>query len=149
MIVHHLYCVRISAAPLNHFKIYGAMFLGQYRPAIAAAEEMIATLHEELLTVRSPPMADWLEGFVSMKQHVLIRFGKWREIVKQALPDNRELFCVTTAMMRYAMSVAHGSETWKRRSARPPGSKRRCARCRRAATCPTTGVSTSSRSRAR
>ena len=27
-----------------HFKIYGAMFLGQYRPALAAAEEMIATL---------------------------------------------------------------------------------------------------------
>ena len=92
-----------------HFKIYGAMFLGQFHPAIAAAEEMIATLPEELLTVRSPPMADWLEGFVSMKQHVLIRFGKWQEIVAQSLPENPELFCVTTAMMRYAMSVAHGA----------------------------------------
>ena len=89
-----------------HFKIYGAMFLGQYRPALAAAEEMIATLPEDLLTVASPPMADWLEGFVPMKQHVLIRFGKWREIVEQELPGNRELFCVTTAMMRYARAVA-------------------------------------------
>ena len=92
-----------------HFKIYGAMFLGQYRPAIAAAEEMISTLPEELLMVQSPPMADWLEGFISMKQHVLIRFGKWREIIEQALPENRELLCVTTAMMRYAMSVAYGA----------------------------------------
>ena len=92
-----------------HFKIYGAMFLGQYRPAIDAAEEMISTLPEELLTVRSPPMADWLEGFVSMKQHVLVRFGRWKTIVEQTLPDNPELFCVTTAMMRYAMSVAHGA----------------------------------------
>ena len=92
-----------------HFKIYGAMFLGQYRPAIETAEEMVSTLPEEVLTVRSPPMADWLEGFVSMKQHVLVRFGKWSEIVEQALPDSRELFCVTTAMMRYAMSVAHGA----------------------------------------
>ena len=90
-----------------HFKIYGAMFLGQYRPALDAAEEMIATLPEELLTVASPPMADWLEGFVPMKQHVLIRFGKWREIVGQELPGNHELFCVTTAMMRYARAVAH------------------------------------------
>ena len=90
-----------------HFKIYGAMFLGQYGPALAAAEEMIATLPEDLLTVASPPMADWLEGFVPMKQHVLIRFGKWREIVGQELPGNRELFCVTTAMMRYARAVAH------------------------------------------
>ena len=92
-----------------HFKIYGAMFLGRYRPAIEAAEEMVSTLPAELLEVQSPPMADWLEGFVSMKQHVLVRFGRWREIVEQALPENRELFCVTTAMMRYAMSVAHGT----------------------------------------
>ena len=92
-----------------HFKIYGAMFLGRFRPAIAAAEEMITTLPEELLTVESPPMADWLEGFVPMKQHVLVRFGRWREIVEQSLPENRDLFCVTTAMMRYAMSVAHGA----------------------------------------
>ena len=90
-----------------HFKIYGAMFLGQYRPALAAADEMIATLPEDLLTVESPPMADWLEGFVPMKQHVLIRFGKWREILGQKLPGNPELFCVTTAMMRYAKAVAH------------------------------------------
>ena len=54
-------------------------------------------------------MADWLEGFVSMKQHVLVRFGRWKTIVDQTLPDNPELFCVTTAMMRYAMSVAHGA----------------------------------------
>ena len=90
-----------------HFKIYGAMFLGQFRPALAAAEEMIATLPEEILTLTSPPMADWLESFVSMKQHVLIRFGKWNAIVAEELPENRDLFCVTTAMMRYAKAVAH------------------------------------------
>ena len=90
-----------------HFKIYGAMFLGQYRPALAAAEEMIETLPENLLTVSSPPMADWLEGFVPMKQHVLVRFGRWEEIVAQELPRDRELFSVTTAMMRYAKAVAH------------------------------------------
>ena len=89
-----------------HFKIYGAMFLGRYGPALAAAEEMVETLPEELLTLSSPPMADWLEGFVPMKQHVLIRFGKWKEIVSQELPRNRELFSVTTAMMRYAKAVA-------------------------------------------
>ncbi len=89
-----------------HFRIYGAMFLGQYRPALAAAEEMSATLTEELLSLASPPMADWLEGFVSMKQHVLIRFGKWNAIVAEELPENRDLFCVTTAMTRYAKAVA-------------------------------------------
>jgi tetratricopeptide (TPR) repeat protein len=92
-----------------HFKIYGAMFLGQYRPAIETTEEMISTLTADLLRVQSPPMADWLEGFVSIKQHVLIRFGKWDEIIAQKLPFDQELFCVTTAMMHYAMAVAYSS----------------------------------------
>ena len=93
----------------HHFKIYGAMFLGQYRPAREAAEEMIATLPKELLMRGSPPMADWLEGYVPMKQHVLIRFGKWRDIIEQPLPEDPELFCVTTAMMHYAKTVAHAA----------------------------------------
>ena len=93
-----------------HFKVYGAMFLGQYRPAIEAAEEMISsTLTAELLTVESPPMANWLEGFVSIKQHVLIRFGRWEEIIAQELPEDQELYCVTTAIIRYAKAVALAS----------------------------------------
>ncbi|PKB82016.1 MAG: hypothetical protein BZY88_05380 [SAR202 cluster bacterium Io17-Chloro-G9] len=93
-----------------HFKVYGAMFLGQYRSAIQAAEEMISsTLTAEVLKVQSPPMADWLEGFVSIKQHVLIRFGRWEEIVAQELPEDQELYCVTTAMIHYAKAVALAS----------------------------------------
>jgi tetratricopeptide (TPR) repeat protein len=85
------------------------MFLGQCQPALEAADEMTANLPEELLKVDSPPMADWLEGFVSMKLHVLIRFGKWREIIEAPLPENRELFCVTTAMLHYAKAVAQAT----------------------------------------
>ena len=85
-----------------HFKIYGAMFLGQPGPALATADELIATLPPETLT----PLADWLESFVPMKQHVLIRFGLWREILAQPLPEDQALYCVTTALMRYARTVA-------------------------------------------
>jgi tetratricopeptide (TPR) repeat protein len=92
-----------------HFKLYGAMFLGQLGPALEAAEEMIANLPEELLQVESPPMADWLEGFVPMKMHVLVRFGRWQDIVDEPLPENGELFCVTTAMNHYAKAVAHST----------------------------------------
>ena len=105
-----------QAGPLNfysayrchnyHFKIYGAMFLGQFTPSIEAAEEMIETLPRDLLETGSPPMADWLEGFVPIKQHVLIRFGKWAQILGQELPEDQTLFCVTAAMMRYARTVA-------------------------------------------
>jgi len=94
-----------------HFQIYGAMFLGQYQPALEAAEELIATTPEEVLRMTSPPMGDWLEGYIPMKQHVLVRFGKWREIVEQELPEDPELYCVTTAMIHYAKTVAHSALT--------------------------------------
>ena len=52
-------------------------------------------------------MADWVEGFVPMRLHVLIRFGLWREIIDEPLPADPELYCTTTAMMHYAKGVAH------------------------------------------
>lgn len=93
----------------HHFAIYGAMFLGQYGPAIAAAQELIDTTPEELLRIPSPPMADFIEGYIPMKQHVLVRFGKWQEIIDQQLPEDRSLYCSTTAMMLYAKGVAHST----------------------------------------
>lgn len=89
-----------------HFKVYSAMFLGQCRTAIETADELMEALPKDLLEIKSPPMADWLEGFVSVKQHVLIRFGKWTEIIAQGLPEDANLFCVTAAMIRYAKAVA-------------------------------------------
>jgi tetratricopeptide (TPR) repeat protein len=92
-----------------HFKLYAAMFLGQYRPALEAANGVIATIPEELLRVTKPPMADWLEGFVPMKMHVLVRFGNWQAILDEPLPADPELYCVTTAMIHYAKGVAHAA----------------------------------------
>lgn len=91
----------------HHFVIYAGMMLGQFQPAADAADELIKTLSADLLGIESPPMADWLEGFVGMKQHVLIRFGRWHEILKQEFPKDPELFCATTAVMRYAKTVAN------------------------------------------
>jgi tetratricopeptide (TPR) repeat protein len=89
-----------------HFKIYGAMFAGQQQAALQAADELRAALPEELLRVETPPMADWLEGFVPMRIHVLIRFGRWQDIIAEALPGDQALYCVTTAMTHYAKGVA-------------------------------------------
>jgi len=92
-----------------HFKLYSAMFLGQYRPAIAAANELAATIPEELLRVTTPPMADWLEGFAAMKVHALVRFGRWQEILSEPLPGDTELYSVTTAMLHYAKGLAYAA----------------------------------------
>ena len=88
-----------------HFKIYGAMFLGQRQVAIDTADELSASLTREVLE----PMADWLEAFCPMKQHVLIRFGMWDEIKAQALPDDPNLYAMTTALIHYSKTVAYAA----------------------------------------
>jgi len=92
-----------------HLKIYAAMFLGQYRAALGAAEELQATTPEALLNISEPAMADWMEGYMGMKAHVLIRFGKWREIIETPMPDDQELYCVTAVFWRYAKGVAYAA----------------------------------------
>ncbi|MFK7943410.1 MAG: hypothetical protein AB8B85_10935 [Paracoccaceae bacterium] len=92
-----------------HFAIYGAMFQGQFAPALESAEELIASVPEAVLRVESPPMADFLEGYLAMKQHVLVRFGKWQEIVDQDLPADSNLYAATTAMMLNSKGVAHSA----------------------------------------
>ena len=90
----------------HHFRIYGAMFAGRRRVALQAADALAAALPSELLRVEAPPMADWLESFVGMRLHVLVRFGMWDELVAAPLPDDPELYSVTTALSRYAKVVA-------------------------------------------
>lgn len=89
-----------------HFKLYGAMFIGQSEVALRTADEVVETIPLELLQMEAPPMADWLEGFMAVKMHVLIRFGRWQEIIDAPLPDDPELFCTTTALYHYAKGVA-------------------------------------------
>jgi tetratricopeptide (TPR) repeat protein len=44
-----------------------------------------------------------------MRTHVMVRFGRWQEIIEEPLPDDPALFPVSTAMDHYAKGVAHAS----------------------------------------
>lgn len=89
-----------------HFVVYSAMFEGTSQIALAAADELAGQLTPELLAIESPPMADWLEAFVPLKIHVLVRFGRWDDLVGQPLPEDTDLYCTTTATIHYGRGVA-------------------------------------------
>lgn len=93
-----------------HSLIYAAMFAGKSQVAIEYTEMMEKSIPEELLRIESPPMADWLETFMSVMPHVLIRFGRWSEIIDLPLPKDQKLYCVTVAMIHYAKGVAYAAQ---------------------------------------
>lgn len=93
-----------------HLMMYACMFLGQFGPAIEAADQMCATLSKEVLSVPDrPQMAITMEGYYSMRMHVLVRFGRWQDIIDTPMPDDPALYCVSTAMHHYAKGVAHSA----------------------------------------
>jgi len=90
-----------------HFQMYGAFFSGQFEPAIRAANQMQETVRPEYLLSDHAFLVNYLEAFYGMKAHVLIRFGKWQEILDEPLPEDPALFCVTFAVWQYAKGIAH------------------------------------------
>jgi hypothetical protein len=38
------------------------------------------------MRIEQPPMADYLEAFIPMRLHALIRFGMWADILALPLP---------------------------------------------------------------
>lgn len=92
-----------------HFAAYGAMFLGSLRHALRACDALERVLPEKLLRIPGPPMADWVEAALPMRMHVLVRFGQWEEILQVPLPEDRELYAATTAVMLYARGVAYAT----------------------------------------
>ncbi len=89
-----------------HFVMYGAMFLGQLEPALEAVRGMAATVPEAMLRIPSPPMADYFEAYLAMEPHVLVRFGRWHDLIAMEPPEDRELYATLTANVHYARAVA-------------------------------------------
>ena len=92
-----------------HFAIYGALFLGQIEPALRANQGLWDTTPEDMLRIKSPPMADYFESYMSMGPHILIRFGRWQEAKALALPEDPDLYRTLTATTHYARAVAHAA----------------------------------------
>lgn len=90
-----------------HLLMYAAMLSGQFRPALEAANGIETLLSEDVLRTEIPHLASTLEAYYSMKMHVLVRFGKWDEILAVPAPTDAKLYCVTQAMYHYARGIAY------------------------------------------
>jgi tetratricopeptide (TPR) repeat protein len=83
-----------------HFLTYAAMFDGQKKLALSASDKMINMIPPEL--VRAYP--DFMDGFIAVPIHVMVRFGMWEEIIDY--PGPPEDFYLTTAFWHYGRTVA-------------------------------------------
>ena len=102
----------------HHFVVWCAMFEGQYETAMKYARKAADTLPagDENHGVRFmlagviPMGAIFLESYVTMPWHVMIRFGKWDEILAEPMQTEKDAFPATIATQHYARGVAYASK---------------------------------------
>ena len=92
-----------------HLYMYAAMFLGQFGKATHAADRIRAMATPELIARSAPFMASILDGYSAMTTHVLVRFGRWDDLIAKPEPEERSLRPIETAMHAYGQGVAHAA----------------------------------------
>eukprot|EP00298_Acanthocystis_sp_HF-20_P004718 c15032_g1_i1.p1 GENE.c15032_g1_i1~~c15032_g1_i1.p1 ORF type:complete len:560 (-),score=174.83 c15032_g1_i1:65-1744(-) len=85
-----------------HFLTWACMVDGQYKLAKETAEEMRKQLTREAVEL----YPDFFEGFTTILFHVLIRFGKWEEILEIHIPDDQNFWCAQTVVYHYSRGLA-------------------------------------------
>lgn len=101
----------------HHFVVWCAMFDGQYETALKYARKAVETLPagdansgvQFMLAGVIPMGAIFLESYVTMPWHVMIRFGKWNEILNEPLHTDKDVFPAAIATQHYARGVAYAS----------------------------------------
>lgn len=89
-----------------HAMAYAAMMSGRQADALYAARKLPEVLTKEFMAIKEPRMVDWTEWQLVSLPHVLIRFGRWDEILELEMPEDQELLCVTAATIKYAQGIA-------------------------------------------
>lgn len=83
-----------------HFLAYASMFEGRYEAAMNAARQLDREVPMDFLRAFAP-LAD---GITPVAWHVMVRFGKWEDILKE--PEAEEFRMISRATRLYARTVA-------------------------------------------
>lgn len=93
-----------------HLMMFSCMLLGQYQPALWAADKVRSLVTRSVVSIPNrPKLTQTVEGYHAMKSHVQVRFGRWQEIIDEPMVEEPELYVLTAAMQQYAKGVAHAT----------------------------------------
>jgi tetratricopeptide (TPR) repeat protein len=94
---------RLYMAHNHHMLTYAAMMTGQSALALRTIREMVADIPLDFF--RANP---WADGFMAMPLEVLMRFGRWDEVLAE--PDFPEFVPISRALQHYARAVAFAAK---------------------------------------
>lgn len=90
----------------HHMLAFAAMQRGQSKVVMAAVREMLAGVPKEWVAVKEN--AAIADGFLAAPLEVMIRFGKWDDILKE--PEFPPVFPIATGLRHHARGVAYAAK---------------------------------------
>ncbi|HVK17443.1 MAG TPA: hypothetical protein VM533_10875 [Fimbriiglobus sp.] len=97
---------RLYMAHNHHMLTFAAMMRGESELALRTIREMLAGVPKEWVAV--PENAAIADGFLAAPLEVMMRFGRWDDILKE--PEPPELFPIARALRHHARGVAHAAK---------------------------------------
>lgn len=81
---------------------------GYEKAAMDMATEINQFVTEDLFK-QNPFLTAYLESYSAMDVHIMVRFGRWNEILKLSLPHDRNLMLFRTATLHFARALAYAN----------------------------------------
>ena len=91
---------RLYMSHNHHMKAYAAMMVGRSEMAMASIRDLV----DDIPTGWLEENAIWADGFIAMPYEVMMRFGRWEEILKE--PEPAEYLPFTRSIHHAARAVA-------------------------------------------
>jgi tetratricopeptide (TPR) repeat protein len=86
--------------------VYGAILGGMEGKAMQFALGMNELLNEALFS-EHPVLKLYLEGYTALDVHVMVRFGRWKQILELPFPREEARMIYRTASISFAKALAH------------------------------------------
>jgi hypothetical protein len=88
-----------------HFAVWSAMFLADFDTAWKYSKIIQEHILPQTVIEKMPAVLEW---FVSVDLHVLIRFGKWQQIIDMPM-ETRGEYTFYMTIQRYARAIANAA----------------------------------------
>jgi tetratricopeptide (TPR) repeat protein len=93
-----------------HLMMFTCMLSGQYEAALWSADKTRKLVTPSVLNIPNrPKLTESAEGYYAMKSHVLVRFGRWQDIIDESMVEDPDLYLLTATMQHYAKGIAYAT----------------------------------------
>lgn len=91
-----------------HMLVYGAILGGMECKAMEIAKQLNNHLTEDMFR-ENKDLAAYLESYSALDIHVMVRFGRWKEILELKAPSDEHMMLFRSATLLYARALAHAN----------------------------------------